>query len=146
MNAQMEVLMSKVCEEIRRWADKEGMSLQASLQELGLAVTVFYSWEKGSRPRPTSLHRIAARIGVAYEDLLDSRLPTIRPRAARADSDDTAFASDQDWIVGIPGNALNEIRGVLSRYGAWVIGPATRTAKQALSTLTISLQHSGVPA
>lgn len=115
--------MSDVCARVREWADKEGVSLSEALERLGVSPSVFYNWEKGGRPQPVRLRRLAEKMGadpsVFVNPPLENRRADKGPSISRRGASDARGAV----LVHMPASSWNKLSDMLTHFNARLVGP-----------------------
>lgn len=118
--------MLKVVAAVEGFARNNAMTLQEALQELGLSNT-FYRWKNGEgEPSLSALKKIARRLGCEAAELAGDSVVTRENVSTSIEGQSEAGDNGDGVIVFLPAKGWNELKGVLTRYGAQRVGALRR--------------------
>lgn len=107
--------MTQLCNRIQEEAERQDRSLHSVLTKAGLGPSIFYKWQKGSRPRAKSVIAIAQVLGVAPQKLCPELSETFSALAEASTKSVDASGDDGDEVVfiGVTQRVLNHLRPIL---------------------------------
>lgn len=107
--------MTTLCNRIQEECELQDRSLHSVLTKAGLGPSIFYKWQKGSKPRAKSIMAIAQVLKTAPELLCPELAETfVALSESRGETlDDNRIDGDDVVFIGITQRTLNHLRPIL---------------------------------